>query len=1034
MDLLKQFDKAQLFRFFVDGRFQKKYAGWVGYEAGERGSVQALLNGFAFMVDNFDLSQGLRCTYLLDLHKTCMLSIETENKKSSPGDIRYLNAGMPFFAKTTTLENIQEIFALRKDDGTAVFNNQKYAKTANELDANTIYEAIQNEGKLNYRNWYPVIDIKTQLALEKKASLHEFYQAKHHVQMLFVDKVEAIVFRYNNAIKSADSDDERLRCIALVVRELELLHPFPDGNCRTFACVLLTQMLLYYGFYPAILSNPNLDGEYSLDQWITEIKHGMACTKLLLENPQARIYEYSILDAQPEDRKTFLNMAKVFIDKINNVAEIYLTPIRLAEYTDGYWLNGCDAYLTFTGVGTYNTYNIGNIYFVLQLDDWMAEKKDIADEIQKIIQKGIKAIVLDRPEYAKGINIPVFMVNNAFSAFKKTAIKVRQEVDCMTILVTGTEGKTGAKVQLHHLLKYQAQTHAVLNSANTEIPVLRSLINLNKCDKIEINEVSVGSDEAYRVERAKMVNPNICLFTNIGPNHMDMHKTMDNLLAAKSSVVEGLREGGFCIVNAANDYYLGLVAAIRLRKPGLTILTYGKASANHAYLESASINQERLGWDLSAVIDGERVDYFLPLFQQHAPLMSVGILLTIKKSGYDIQQAAKNYADLEPFETMGRLLKLTKQEGEVLFYDQSRRGGIQGMRSAFNDLKNFNVKGKIVALVGGVSVKKDGEWTQEVHRQLAELINNSPIARLYTTGNYMEYVHQQLTDKTLLVTHTDDLDALTDYLMSDIKAGDLLFIIGSAYLYLGRVSDKLLNYKDKDKFDPAIKQLKLTESDVLQYRVLLVFEAVANGLPVLAACNRYAINEADYQKWHEQCANYRELRAALLMYFFSNVDVVIENKLIKNINHSLAVSGHQSYIYSKEFCHQWFNNHDNIKNQEKKQLFGSFYHFGHDEYILHIEVATQHLHIGLVKYTKNDENYKIIKMQEAMLADIKQQFIFPESLDIKYRNWGLGWCSVDCGNFIEPCNAAIYHALIDFKNSRLFKNKIALFLKALTIH
>lgn len=102
---LKQFDISQFWRFFVDGRFQKKYEGWIGYEGGERGSVQALLNGFSFMLDNFDLSNGLKATYLRELHKICMLSVETTNLKSSPGDIRYLNSGMPFL-RSLQLMNI----------------------------------------------------------------------------------------------------------------------------------------------------------------------------------------------------------------------------------------------------------------------------------------------------------------------------------------------------------------------------------------------------------------------------------------------------------------------------------------------------------------------------------------------------------------------------------------------------------------------------------------------------------------------------------------------------------------------------------------------------------------------------------------------------------------------------------------------------------------------------------------------------------------------------------------------------------------
>ncbi len=39
MEHLKQFDKAQFWRFFVDGRFHKKYDGWVKYEQREKGSA-----------------------------------------------------------------------------------------------------------------------------------------------------------------------------------------------------------------------------------------------------------------------------------------------------------------------------------------------------------------------------------------------------------------------------------------------------------------------------------------------------------------------------------------------------------------------------------------------------------------------------------------------------------------------------------------------------------------------------------------------------------------------------------------------------------------------------------------------------------------------------------------------------------------------------------------------------------------------------------------------------------------------------------
>lgn len=1022
---LKQFDISQFWRFFVDGRFQKKYNGWVGYEGGERGSVPALLNGFCHMLDNFDISNGLKATYLRELHKICMLSVETTNLKSSPGDIRYLNSGMPFFAKSTTYEHLVEVFELRKGDGTAIFNSKQWGKTADELNVDEVYDFMLKDGKINYRNWYPNLDKKQVEALEGKLSLHEFYEAKHSVQMLMVSKMEEIVDRYNKNIKKAKTDEEKLRVISLVPRELELLHPFPDGNSRTFSCVTLSHLLMFNGFPPALLDNPNLDNEVSHEQWIEEVKKGMKRTLELIKNPEISLFNYSILDMEPENREKFVEMSLTLKEKIDSFKEIFLSPAKLIEYTKGVWLTDVNDSMTFTGVGTYGTYYSGNIYFTMAIRDWIKEKKDPIIELKKVLKKDIKAVVIDNKKYLKYIeHLPVLLVDDCFEAFKQCAIKVRQEHNPYTVLVTGTEGKTGAKVQFHHILNKQIKTHAVLNSANTEVPVLRSLINLEVDDKVEINEVSVGSDEAYRVERAMMVNPNLCFFTNIGPNHMDMHKTIENIMIAKSSVVEGLKEGGKCIVNSNIEHYPKLLNAIYKRKPNIEIISYGISKSDKAQLIKQTFDSKNIGWKVEANIDGIKVKYFVPMIQQHAPLASVGILLAIKEMGFDVLKAAKDFEGIEPFETMGRVIKIPKKSGDVLFYDQSRRGGIHGMKSAFNDLKNFKVSGKIIALVGGISIKKDSSWTQESHTELAKLINESNIDRLYTTGNFMNYVHENLENKNILVSHEDDIDILAKNLYLDIKGGDLLFIIGSAYLYLGRVSDRILKMKDRSIFDYRINNFKLTDKKTNEYKSLVtMFELENSTIKINDLLYKYELTANSFKESLSKYKSFTGFRKTLLLDFFTTIDKYFVSKKLVNVNEDIKSTGMKSYVYNEEYCEMWFNNLDKKVELPKKQLFGSFYYFGNKEYLLHIEVATLNLHIGFVKYEKENGKYKVSKMNENDRISLKK-FINSLNFDKKFegRTWGLGWVSFDYGKFIDFINANNYITATDFKKSELYKD------------
>ena len=64
LNILKQFDHRQLFRFFVDGRLYAKEHGWEGYERRQLGCTKGMSLGYAYMLDNFELKDGLSLEYI----------------------------------------------------------------------------------------------------------------------------------------------------------------------------------------------------------------------------------------------------------------------------------------------------------------------------------------------------------------------------------------------------------------------------------------------------------------------------------------------------------------------------------------------------------------------------------------------------------------------------------------------------------------------------------------------------------------------------------------------------------------------------------------------------------------------------------------------------------------------------------------------------------------------------------------------------------------------------------------------------------
>lgn len=1029
IEYLKQFDPAQLFRFFVDGRFHNasKYNGWIGYEAREPGSVQAMLNGFSYMLDNLHAPQGLTACYLRNLHRVCMFNVQTGNPKSSPGEIRYENSGLPFFKKTTTYENIVEFIKHRRNDDSPMFFDHELAgKPARLLNPDKVFELLQEKGKLTYRAWMPEQSEGAKRALEGKTSLHAYYQAKHAIQMQLVDKMEALVSQYHRQINLAQTREEKLFAIAWLVRELEILHPFPDGNCRVFACVLLNQLLVCHEFHPAILVNPNLDFECSYSQWIEEIKLGMEHTRLLIGDPGARVFEYSIGEMPEEQRQQFLVMAKDVTRKIAEYEELFLTPERLQRYTGGIWATPASSGLRYSSISTHNNCQENTLYFAASVADWKKEQKNIWAELQKCVDKNIRSMVIDDAEYAYGWDIPVLLVKDVMQALVDVAGGNRQEANPLTLLVTGTEGKTGSKIQLHHVLKHQTFVHARLDSGNTVIPIFGSLASLNKNDRVEINEVSVDADIDKTSHRSHIISPDICFFSNISAEHMHVHKTLRGVMEHKAAVVDGLKADGKCILNSSMPLFNDFIAVLRQRKPDINILSFGYDAGDAGRLLAHELDTARLGWNIKASIGGEEISYFLPLFQHHAPIMSVGVLLAVKTLGFDVQKAAQDFIGIQPYESMGYMYSVAKDNGKFLFYDQSRRASISGVRSVFKDIENLKIPGKVVALFGSVSSVKANEWTEAYHRELAELINHSNIKRLYTAGPNMEIVFDHLRDKSVFVRHSDDFDSLYKSIMRDMNPGDLLVIQGYLRLNLADIALRVIGYSPDEKLTDEPEFLGLADDLNTRYNALLFLKDVELGISVDSASKSHQLSAGDVKVLTDSGTNFRKYRAGLLAKFFTALDRTLPEQWgLLCINDAIKRSGFPMLVHNPIFCEQWFNNLDKIASLPKKQLFGSFYDFGDPQYIFHILAGSTNLHIGLVKYKKQEHKYVMEKMNADDIAAIQQRFgkHLPKPVKLEERQWGFGWVTIDCGALIDSCQPDTFSALYDVVHSKLFADK-----------
>ena len=115
---------------------------------------------------------------------------------------------------------------------------------------------------------------------------------------------------------------------------------------------------------------------------------------------------------------------------------------------------------------------------------------------------------------------------------------------CKIIAVTGSDGKTTTTTIISELLK--ASGYTVHLGGNIGRPLLCDADSIGK-DDVAVLELS-----SFQLMTMKKC-PDIAVVTNVAPNHLDVHKDMDEYIRAKANIFLNQPESGRIVLNYDND-------------------------------------------------------------------------------------------------------------------------------------------------------------------------------------------------------------------------------------------------------------------------------------------------------------------------------------------------------------------------------------------------------------------------------------------------------------------------------------------------
>jgi UDP-N-acetylmuramoyl-tripeptide--D-alanyl-D-alanine ligase len=149
--------------------------------------------------------------------------------------------------------------------------------------------------------------------------------------------------------------------------------------------------------------------------------------------------------------------------------------------------------------------------------------------------------------------------DDASAALAAIAGEVRRRSSAKVVAITGSTGKTSTKDILFALCAPHRRTIANEGNYNNEIGVPLTLCRLEPETEVLIAEMGMrGLGQIAWL--ASFTRPDIGVITNVGPVHLELVETVENVARAKAELIDALPSGGVAVVPAVEpllEPYLG---------------------------------------------------------------------------------------------------------------------------------------------------------------------------------------------------------------------------------------------------------------------------------------------------------------------------------------------------------------------------------------------------------------------------------------------------------------------------------------------
>lgn len=330
---------------------------------------------------------------------------------------------------------------------------------------------------------------------------------------------------------------------------------------------------------------------------------------------------------------------------------------------------------------------------------------DGAQFIPEAVNAGAAAILTDLYDPSLR-NIPQILASNVQKAEANLAAEyyMHPDKELFLIGVTGTNGKTTSTYMAKQLLDMLNSPCGLIGTIECIIGETRYRSSLTTPDiltnyKLMREMVAKGckaaamevSSHGLEMDRVENINFDTGIFTNLSPEHLDYHLTMDSYAQAKRKLFEqlGKSEKNSAAVINWDDAYAPFMA----EKCDVPVLSYGVFSRSD--LQARDIKFRISGIEGCLVHKNTQAPFYLPLLGMHNIYNFLAAAAACLTAGYSIEEIASLAKELKP--VRGRLEQVSNLLGLQIFVDFAHKD--VALRTVLEALR-ASCKGRVITVFG----------------------------------------------------------------------------------------------------------------------------------------------------------------------------------------------------------------------------------------------------------------------------------------------------------------------------------------------